>query len=74
MEKAKEWLKQSGVDPASIELSILCSNEGKRRMAEVIQANLIESLDTATYMSVTAEGNFTASIGGYSSTAVSSPS
>ena len=74
MEKAKEWLEQSGVDPASIELSILCSNEGKRRMAEVIQANLIESLDTATYVSVTAEGNFTASIGGYSSTAVSSPS
>ena len=74
MEKAKEWLEQSGVDPASIELSILCSNEGKRRMAEVIQANLIESLDTATYVSVTAEGNFTASIGGYSSTAVSAPS
>ena len=76
MEKAKEWLEQSGVDPASIELSILCSNEGKRRMAEVIQANLkeiginceIESLDTATYVSVMAEGNFTASIGGYSST------
>ena len=82
MEKAKEWLEQSGVDPASLVLSILCSNEGKRRMAEVIQANLkeiginceIESLDTATYVSVTAEGNFTASIGGYSSTAVSSPS
>lgn len=63
MEKAKEWLEQSGVDPASIELSILCSNEGKRRMAEVIQANLkeiginceIESLDTATYVSVTAK-------------------
>ena len=76
VEKAKQWLEQSGVDPASIELSILCSNEGKRRMAEVIQANLkeigisceIESLDTATYVSVTAEGNFTASIGGYSST------
>mgnify|MGYP001082011717 CR=1 FL=1 len=75
VEKAKEWLDQSGVDPASINFSIICSDDTKKRAAEVIQANLkeiginceIESMDLATYLSATAEGNFTASIGGYSS-------
>ena len=51
MEKAKEWLEQSGVDPASIELSILCSNEGKRRMAEVIQANLSQVETSVAFFS-----------------------
>ena len=75
VEKAKEWLDQSGVDPASINFSIICSDDTKKRAAEVIQANLkeiginceIESMDLATYLSATAEGDFTASIGGYSS-------
>ena len=75
-EQAKKYMEESGVDPASIEMSIICSNDTKKRAAEVIQANLkdtlginttIESMDLATYMSVTAEGNYTASIGGYSS-------
>ena len=72
--KAKSYMAQSGVDPSTIQMSILCSSEGKRRTAEVIQANLkeigievtIESIDLAAYVSATAEGNFTASIGGYS--------
>ena len=75
VEKAKEWLDQSGVDPASINFSIICSDDTKKRAAEVIQANLkeiginceIESMDLATYLSATAEGNYTAAIGGYSS-------
>ena len=75
VEKAKEWLDKSGVDPASIELSIICSDDTKKRAGEVIQANLkeiginaqIESMDLATYLSVTAEGNFTGAIGGYTS-------
>ncbi len=75
VEKAKEWMDKSGVDPASVQLSIICSDDTKKRAGEVIQANLkeigidaqIESMDLATYLSVTAEGNFTASIGGYSS-------
>ena len=75
VEKAKEWLEKSGVDPASVKFSIICSDDTKKRAAEVIQANLkeiginceIESMDLATYMSATAEGDFTASIGGYSS-------
>ena len=75
VEKAKEWLDKSGVDPASINFSIICSDDGKKRAAEVIQANLkeiginceIESMDLATYLSATAEGDFTAAIGGYTS-------
>ena len=75
VEKAKEWLNQSGVDPASIKFSIICSDDTKKRAGEVIQANLkeiginceIESMDLATYLSATAEGNYTAAIGGYSS-------
>ena len=75
VEKAKEWLEKSGVDPASVKFSIICSDDTKKRAAEVIQANLkeiginceIESMDLATYLSATAEGDFTASIGGYSS-------
>ena len=61
---------------ASIEMSIITSNDTKKRAAEVIQANLndvlgitatIESMDLATYLSTTAEGNYTASIGNYTS-------
>ena len=78
VEKAKEWLEKSGVDPASIKFSIICSDDTKKRAGEVIQANLkeiginceIESMDLATYLSATAEGNFTASIGGYSSSSL----
>ena len=74
-EKAKEWLDKSGVDPADVQFSIICSDDTKKRAAEVIQANLkeiginceIESMDLATYLSATAEGNYTAAIGGYSS-------
>ena len=76
VEQAKKYMEESGVDPASIEMSIICSNDTKKRAAEVIQANLkdtlgitatIESMDLATYMSVTAEGNYTASIGNFTS-------
>ena len=75
VEKAKEWLDKSGVDPASVKFSIICSDDTKKRAGEVIQANLkeiginceIESMDLATYLSATAEGNYTAAIGGYSS-------
>ena len=75
--KAKEYLDKSGVDPSTVELSIICSNDMKKRAAEVIQANLkehlgidaaIESMDLATYLSTTSEGNFTACIGGTNST------
>ena len=75
VEKAKEWMEKSGVDPASIEMSIICSDDKKKRAGEVIQANLkeigiecgIENMDLATYLSVTTDGDYTASIGGYNS-------
>ena len=75
VEKAKEYMDKSGVDPASIELAIICSDDTKKRAGEVVQANLkeiginatIESMDLATYLSATAEGNFTGAIGGYTS-------
>ena len=73
--KAQEYLDASGVDPSTITFSIICSDDQKKRAGEVIQANLkeigiectIESMDLATYLSVTTEGDYEASIGGYSS-------
>ena len=75
VEKAKQYLEESGVDPASVKFSIICSDDTKKRAGEVIQANLkeiginceIESMDLATYLSATAEGDYTAAIGGYTS-------
>lgn len=74
--RAKKYLEMSGVDPATVKMSIICSSDQKKRAAEVIQSDLaqigiatqVESMDLATYLTSTAEGNFTASIGGYSST------
>lgn len=74
--KAKKYLAASGVNPADISFSIICSNDTKKRAAEVIQSNMldigincqIESMDLATYLSSTLEGNYTAAIGGYSAT------
>jgi len=74
-ELAKELMAESGVDPSTIKFSMICSNEEKRRSAEVIQANLlelgitaeIETMDLATYLAQTSEGNYTAAIGGYTS-------
>lgn len=76
VEKAKQYMKDSGVDPSTIKMPIICSNDTKRRAASVIQQNLkdvlgieceIVSMDLATYLSETAKGNFTAFIGGYTS-------
>ena len=75
-EAAKAHLDAWGGDPASVELDIICSDDTKRRAGEVIQSNLAElgidvtlsSMDLATYLSETAEGNFTGFIGGYTAT------
>lgn len=72
---AKELLAKWGGDPASIKLEMICSNDTKRRAAEIIQGDLkaigieaqIVSMDLATYLSETAAGNFTGFIGGYTS-------
>ena len=77
-EKAKEYLAAWGGNPADIELSIICSNDAKVRAAQVILANLkdigvnatIEQMDLATYLDVTAAGDHTAFIGGYSASSM----
>ena len=68
-------LDASGVDPSTLGFSIISSDDTKKRAAEVIQSNLkeigieatIESMDLATYLSATTEGDYEAAIGGYSS-------
>ena len=78
VEKAKEYLAAWGGNPADIELSIICSNDAKVRAAQVILANLkdiginatIEQMDLATYLDVTAAGNHTGFIGGYSASSM----
>lgn len=77
-EKAKEYLAAWGGNPADIELSIICSNDAKVRAAQVILANLkdigvnatIEQMDLATYLDVTAAGDHTGFIGGYSASSM----
>lgn len=75
-ELAKKYMDESGVDPATVKLDMICSNDTKRRAAQVIQSNLkdvlgieseVVSMDLATYLSETAAGNFTGFIGGYTS-------
>lgn len=78
LDKAKAYMAAWGGDPATIEISIICSNDAKKRAAEVIQNNLkdiginvaIESMDLATYLSVTAAGDHTAFIGGYTASSM----
>ena len=75
-EKAQEYYKQSGVDLNGAVLEVICSDDTKRRAAQVIQDNLnsafgmaveVVSMDLATYLSETAQGNFTGFIGNYTS-------
>ena len=78
VDKAKEYLAAWGGDPATIELSIICSNDAKVRAAQVIQSNLadiginaqIERMDLATYLDKTAAGEHTAFIGGYTASSM----
>ena len=76
LDLAKQYIEASGIDPTTVEFSIICSDDVKRRSGEVIQANLkelgitvnLESMDLATYLSTVADGDFDAAIGGYTST------
>ena len=70
---AREYLERSGVDAQDIGLSIICSSDTKRRAAQVIVQNLaeigieakVESMDLATYLATTTQGNYSGAIGGY---------
>ena len=74
--KAKEYMAASGLNPADCGFSIICSDDAKLRMGQVIQSCLkenlgvdvtLESMDLATYLDVTATGDYEAAIGGYTS-------
>ena len=74
IEQAKKYMAESGVNPASLDITIICSEEHRRRSAEVIQAAWadlgvnakIEMMEVATYLTRGARGDFAASIAGYS--------
>ncbi|MBQ6013354.1 MAG: ABC transporter substrate-binding protein [Firmicutes bacterium] len=74
VEKAKEFAAASGVDLSKVSFEVICSDDTKRRAGQVIQENLdtafgmgveLVSMDLATYLSQTAQGNFEGFIGGY---------
>ncbi len=76
-ELAKQYLTESGIDPATVSFKVICSDDTKKRAGEVIQDALktnlginieLESMDLATYLSKTADGDYEAAIGGYTST------
>ena len=75
VEKAKEYLEKSGIDPKTVNFNCICSDDTKRRAGEVIQASLqelgitmnLESMDLATYLSTTTDGNYDAALGNYTS-------
>ena len=76
VDKAKEYLAASGLNPADCGFAIICSDDTKLRQGQVIQSCLkenlgidvtLESMDLATYLDVTATGDYEAAIGGYTS-------
>ena len=76
VEKAKEYLKASGLNPADCGFALICSDDLKLRAGQVIQSCLkdnlgieitLESMDLATYLDVTATGDYQAAIGNYTS-------
>ncbi|MEA4919638.1 MAG: ABC transporter substrate-binding protein [Clostridiaceae bacterium] len=78
VEKAKEYLKLSGIDPTTVSFSCIVSTDTARRAAEVIQACLqelgiqmsIESMDYAAYLNAVMGGGYTAAVSGYTSTSL----
>ena len=70
---ARALLAEVGVDPATLGFAIIASNEERRRMGEVFQANLadigipvtIEMNDLATTLTRTRYGDFEAGFGGF---------
>ncbi|MCL2564908.1 MAG: ABC transporter substrate-binding protein [Defluviitaleaceae bacterium] len=71
-EGAVAILAELGLDPATLAFNIVASNEERRRMGEVLQANLadigipvtIEMNDLATTLERQFDGNYEASFGG----------
>ncbi len=79
MEKAKEYFAASGLNPADCGFAVICSDDTKLRVGQVIQSCIkdalgiditLESMDLATYLDVTATGDYQAAIGGYTSSSL----
>lgn len=76
VEKAKAYFAESGLNAADCGFALICSDDTKLRVGQVIQSCLketlgiditLESMDLATYLDVTATGDYDAAIGGYTS-------
>lgn len=76
VEQAKAYLAESGLNPADCGFALICSDDTKLRVGQVIQSNLkenlgiditLESMDLATYLDKTMVGEYQAAIGGYTS-------
>ncbi len=79
VEKAKEYFAASGLNPADCGFAVICSDDTKLRVGQVIQSCIkdalgiditLESMDLATYLDVTANGDYQAAIGGYTSSSL----
>jgi len=74
-EGARALLAESGINPEDLSFSLIASNDVRRRMAEVIQANLgdigidvtIVQTDFATFFQVTTEGEYDTAIANFTS-------
>lgn len=70
LEKAKEYLAESGVDPSTVEMPLVYTSDADLRTATIIQSNLaelginvtLESMDNATWLASYASGDYTAGI------------
>lgn len=79
VEKAKQYLAESGLSPEECEFSILCANDMRLRMNQVIQSNLKENLgikinlvsvDVSTVLEKTSSGDFQAVSSGYAASSL----
>ncbi len=74
MEQAKKYMAESGVNPASLDITIVCTEEHRRRIAEVIQAEWaelgvnakIDMMEVATFLTRASRGEIPVSVSGYS--------
>lgn len=70
LEKAKQYLEESGVDPSTVEMPLVCASDEDLRTGAIIQANLAElginvelvSMDGATWISSYNSGDYTAGL------------
>ena len=76
---SKEYMEASGLNPTDCGFAIICSDDMKLRMGQVIQSCLkenlgidttLESMDLATYLDVTATGDYQAAIGNYTASSL----